>query len=115
MARKSVEIIADIAKLGPMLPGSVRRTKTKVRRNGKVFVYDAQPIYTTWDPAKKRQVSKRIPTECFDAVSRMTKERGRLDELLKELDAALVKENLPAGDVAKKKTSSRRAQAIPRR
>ena len=101
--RSSVEIMADINALGAMLPGSVRRSFGRRKlKSGKVVTDEKQPIYTTWDPVRKRQVSKRIPKDCFEAVRAMTEERRRLDTLVAELDAAMLRENMPDGDSKKK-------------
>ena len=102
--------MADINALGAMLPGSVRRSfGRRTLKSGKVVTDEKQPIYTTWDPTRKRQVSKRIPKDCFEAVRAMTEERRRLDALLAELDAATLHENMPDGD--SKKKPSRRGRA----
>ena len=48
----TASVLAEIAAYGAFLPGSVRRTKEKrVRKNGKVKEYEAQPIYTYTDAA----------------------------------------------------------------
>lgn len=108
--RPSVEIMAEINALGAMLPGSVRRSfGRRTLKSGKVVTDEKQPIYTTWDPVRKRQVSKRIPKACFEAVRGMTEERRRLDALLAELDAALLRENMPDGDSKKKPSRHGRA------
>ena len=66
-------ILAQIASYGPFLPGSVRRTTEKrVRKDGKVKVYDAMPIYTYTDPETGRQRSKRIPKDAYDRVRELT-------------------------------------------
>ena len=98
-------ILAQIASYGPFLPGSVRRTTEKrVRKDGKVKVYDAQPIYTYTDPATGRQRSQRIPKDAFDRVRELTGKHKGMRKLIARFEAAAVAENLDANS---KKNSSR--------
>ena len=51
-ADTAASVLAEIAAYGAFLPGSVRKTTEKrMRKNGKVKVYEAQPIYTYTDAA----------------------------------------------------------------
>ena len=98
-------ILAQIASYGPFLPGSVRRTTEKrVRKDGKVKVYDAMPIYTYTDPATGRQRSKRIPKAAFERVRELTGRHKGMRKLIARFEAAAVAENLDGGS---KKNSSR--------
>lgn len=113
--RSSAEILAEIAGLGPMLPGSIRQTRQRrVNKDGEVVHYPGQPIYTVWDPDRKKQVCRRVPAECFDTIHSMTKEHARLKRLEAELDLALLAENMPGCGDAQKKTSSPRGRRKPR-
>ena len=111
--RSSAEILAEMSALGAMLPGSIRKTfrTYHTKKRGDVRA-EAQPIYTTWDPEKKRQVSRHVPRECFEEIRAMTLNYARYRELQRELDAALVRENTPAGGCALKKNGA--AEVRPR-
>ena len=98
-------ILAQIASYGPFLPGSVRKTTEKrVRKDGKVKVYDAMPIYTYTDPATGKQTCKRIPKDAFDRVRELTGKYKGMRKLIARFEAAAVAENLDGGS---KKNSSR--------
>ncbi len=107
--RSSAEVAAEMSTLGAMLPGSIRKTfrTYSTKKRGEVRV-EAQPIYTTWDPVKKRQVSRHVPKECFEEIRAMTLNYARYRELQREFDAALARENMPAAGRASKKKRCRR-------
>ena len=88
--RSSAEVAAEMSTLGAMLPGSIRKTfrTYSTKKRGEVRV-EAQPIYTTWDPVKKRQVSRHVPKERFEEIRAMTLNYARYRELQREFDAAL--------------------------
>lgn len=102
--RSSAEVAAEMSTLGAMLPGSIRKTfrTYSTKKRGEVRV-EAQPIYTTWDPVKKRQVSRHVPKERFEEIRAMTLNYARYRELQREFDEALVRENMPAAGRASKK------------
>ena len=108
MARKTdttASVLAEIAAYGEFLPGSVRRTTEKrMRKNGKVKVYEAQPIYTYTDAASGKQKSKRIPKVAYGRVLGLTRKYKGMKKLIARFEAAAVTENLDDGS---KKNSSR--------
>ncbi len=93
--RTSGEIFAEMAALGPMLPGSVRRTTQKKATKGGVKTYASSPIYTYPDPAGRGQRSKRIPSGLFEEVKALTENYRRYMRLEREFLAAQMRENLP--------------------
>lgn len=111
--RSSAEIAAEMSALGAMLPGNIRKTfrTYSTKKRGEVRA-EAQPIYTTWDPVKKRQVSRHVPKAYFEEIRAMTLNYARYRELQKEFDAALVRENMPMGGLASKKNGA--AEVRPR-
>ena len=76
MAKKTdttASVLAEIAAYGAFLPGSVRKSREKrTLKNGKVKVYEAQPIYTWTDPATGKQKCRRIPKAAFKQVRELT-------------------------------------------
>ena len=108
MAKKTdstASVLAEIAAYGAFLPGSVRKTKEKrVRKNGEVKVYEAQPIYTYTDAASGKQRSKRIPKAAYGRVLGLTRKYKGMKRLIARFEAAAVAENLEDGP---KKNSSR--------
>ena len=98
-------VLAEIAAYGAFLPGSVRKTTEKrMRKNGKVKVYEAQPIYTYTDAASGKQKSKRIPKAAYGRVLDLTRKHKGMKKLISRFEAAAVAENLDGGE---KKNSSR--------
>ena len=93
--RTSGEIFAEMAAIGPMLPGSVRRTSQKKATRSGVKTYGSSPIYTFPDPGGKGQRSRRIPAELFDEVKALTENYRRFRRLEKEFLAAQMRENAP--------------------
>ena len=94
--RRNVAVIfADMAAIGPFLPGSVRATKDR-RRNaqGRVVVYEAQPIFT-YRVGKGRHKCKRIPKEAFGRVKTLVENYRRFKALRAELEGAMVEAHLP--------------------
>ena len=108
MAEKTdttASVLAEIAAYGEFLPGSVRKTTEKrMRKNGKVKVYEAQPIYTYTDAASGKQKSKRIPKAAYGRVLDLTRKYRGMKKLIARFEAAAVAENLDDGS---KKNSSR--------
>ena len=101
----TASVLAEIASYGAFLPGSVRKTTEKrVRADGKVKVYEAQPIYTYTDAASGRQKSKRIPKAAYEWVLELTLRYRGVKRLFARFEAAAVAENLDPGS---KKSSSR--------
>ena len=104
-ADTTASVLAQIASYGAFLPGSVRQTTTKkMRKDGTVKEYAAQPIYTWTDPETRRQRCRRIPKAAFKRVRGLTLRYKGLKKLLARFEAAAVAENL---DAASKKNSSR--------
>lgn len=98
-------VLAEIAAYGAFLPGSVRKTTEKrMRKNGKVKVYEAQPIYTYTDAASGKQKSKRIPKAAYGRVHDLTRKYKGMKKLIARFEAAAIAENL---DSDSKKNSSR--------
>jgi len=108
MAKKTdttASVLAEIAAYGAFLPGSVRKSREKrTLKNGKVKVYEAQPIYTWTDPATGRQKCRRIPKAAYGHVQDLTLRYRGIKELMARFEAAAVAENL---DATPKKNSSR--------
>ena len=83
--RTMARILADIAEVGPFLPGSVRRDRRKhVNKKGETVTYDVQP-----------RLNYRVGNRRRDK---------RFKALVGELEEAAVREHLPD---AKKKQSRR--------
>ncbi len=89
-------ILAQIAELGPFLPGSVRKTTCK-RKNaaGQTVVYEGQPLYNF------RGKDVRIPKAAYARVKAMTETHRKVEALLAELDEAAVAAWLPKGEKKK--------------
>ncbi len=101
----TTSVLAEIAAYGPFLPGSVRKTTEKrTLKNGKVKVYEAQPIYTHTDPATGKQVQRRIPKDAYAHVRALTLRHKGMKKLLARFEAAAIAENL---DTDSKKNYSR--------
>lgn len=95
-------IIEKIINLGPFLPGSVRKTKEKrTLKNGKIKVYEAQPIYTYTDLETGKQKQKRIKKSEFDYVYKLTQKHKEFKKLIAEFELAAIKENLSSKDSKK--------------
>ena len=104
-ADTTASVLAEIAAYGEFLPGSVRKTYEKrMRKDGKVKVYEAQPIYTYTDAASGKQKSKRIPKAAYGRVLGLTRKYKDMKRLIARFEAAAVAENLEDGS---KKNSSR--------
>ena len=93
-------VLAEIAAYGAFLP----TTEKRMRKNGKVKVYEAQPIYTYTDAASGKQKSKRIPKAAYGRVLDLTRKHKGMKKLIARFEAAAVAENLDGGA---KKNSSR--------
>lgn len=105
--RNVADIFADMAAIGPFLPGSVRTSKDKrTNKKGEVVVYEAQPIFT-YRIGRGRYQCKRIPKDAFPQVKALVENHHRFQSLLSELEAAMVE--LYLADPEKKTTSCRRA------
>lgn len=92
------EILAEISGLGPMLPGSIRKTtQKKADRDGHVKVYPSSPIYTYTDRATGKQRNKRVNPRLYARVLELTRNYARFVDLLKEYDDVLVHSNYPLG------------------
>lgn len=103
-ADTTASVLAEIAAYGAFLPGSVRKTTEKrIRKNGKVKVYEAQPIYTYADATSGKQKSKRIPKAAYGRVLDLTRKHKGMKKLVARFEAAAVAENLDGGS---KKNSS---------
>ena len=88
-------ILAEIASYGAFLPGSVRKTTEKRKlANGKIKVYEAQPIYTHTDPSTGKQVQKRIPKAAYEHVFELTQRYKGMKKLIAKFDAAAIAEHL---------------------
>lgn len=104
-ADTTASVLAEIAAYGEFLPGSVRKTTEKrTLKNGRVKVYEAQPIYTYTDAASGKQKSKRIPKAAYARVLDLTRKYKGMKKLVARFEAAAVAENLDGGS---KKNSSR--------
>jgi hypothetical protein len=101
----TASVLAEIAAYGEFLPGSVRKTTEKrTRKDGKVKVYEAQPIYTYTDAASGKQKSRRIPKAAYGRVLGLTRKYKGMKKLMARFETAAVAENL---DSDSKKNSSR--------
>lgn len=90
-------IFSKMARIGPFLPGSVRRSQDK-RRNakGEVKVYEGQPIFNyAVAQGQRRRKDKRIPKASYELVRRLTENYRRFTALLRELNEAMVEAYLP--------------------
>ena len=90
-------VFSKMARIGPFLPGSVRRSRDK-RRNakGEVKVYEGQPIFNyAVAEGRKRRKDKRIPKEAYETVKGLTENYRRFTALLRELNEAMVEAYLP--------------------
>lgn len=97
--RTMARILADIAEVGPFLPGSVRKDKRKhVNKKGETVEYDVQPRLN-YRVGNKRK-DKRFPAEAYGRVVKLTQNYKRFKALVWELEEAAVREHLPG---AKKK------------
>ena len=86
--RTSGEIFAEMAAVGPMLPGSIRRTWQKKATKSGVKTYGSSPIYTFPAPGGRGQRSKRVPAELFAEVKSLTDNYRKYMRLEKEVLAA---------------------------
>ena len=93
--RTSGEIFAEMAAVGPMLPGSIRRTWQKKATKSGVKTYGSSPIYTFPAPGGRGQRSKRVPAELFAEVKSLTDNYRTYMRLEKEFLAAQLRENMP--------------------
>lgn len=101
--RTMARILADIAEVGPFLPGSVRRDRRKhVNKKGETVTYDVQPRLNYRVGNRRRD--KRFPAEAYGRVVKLTQNYKRFKALVGELEEAAVREHLPD---AKKKQSRR--------
>jgi len=101
----TASILAQIAAYGAFLPGSVRKTTEKrTLKNGKVKVYEAQPIYTWTDPETGKQRCRRIPKSAYTTVRDLTLRHKGMQKLMARFESAAVAENL---DFDSKKSSLR--------
>ncbi len=93
--RTSGEIFAEMAAVGPMLPGSIRRTWQRKATKSGVKTYGSSPIYTFPAPGGGGQRSKRVPAGLFGEVKALTENYRKYMELEKEFLAAQLRENMP--------------------
>lgn len=92
------EILAEISALGPMLPGSIRKTtQLKKDKNGNPVRYTSSPIYTYTDIESGRQRHKRVNPKLYERVKELTAGYAQYRKLLKEYDEALISANYPCG------------------
>lgn len=92
------EILADISALGPMLPGSIRKTTQKKKdKNGNENIYESSPIYTYTDPETGKQRQKRVNKKLYEKICELIDNYSKFKILLKEYDEALVKAYYPDG------------------
>jgi len=88
------EIISDIMNLGHYLPGTVRRDWRKRRKaDGTTAMYEVQPRLNCVVDGKRKDI--RIPKPFYATAVELTKNYARLQTLLRELDGAALRENLP--------------------
>ena len=92
--RTMARILADIADLGPFLPGSVRKDRRRyVRKDGTVAEYPTQARLNYLCGGRRRD--KRIPAAAYRRVLELTRNYRRYKALVAELEEAAVRENLP--------------------
>lgn len=94
--RPMAAIFAEIMDVGPYLPGTVRRDRRRhVRADGTEVLYEVQPRLNCLVGGRRMDI--RVPKEAYARVAELTGNYARLRALLRELDEAAVRENLPAG------------------
>lgn len=102
--RTMAAILADIADLGPFLPGSVRKDHRKyVNKRGETVVYEVQ-ARLSYPVDRGKFKDKRFPAKAFERVRKLTENYKRFRALVAELEEAAVREYLPG---SKKKNLSR--------
>ena len=94
--RPMAVIIAEIMDVGPYLPGKVRRDWRKRRKaDGTLVRYEVQPRVNCLVDGRRRDI--RIPKSFYARAVELTGNYARLQALIRELDEAALRENLPDG------------------
>ena len=92
--RPTAVIIADIMNVGPYLPGTIRRDwRKRTKKDGTEVVYEVQPRLNCLVDGKRKDI--RIPKQFREQAEMLTANYARLQALLRELDEAALRENLP--------------------
>ena len=95
--RAIAAILSDLASVGPFLPGTVRKggVQYHLNKDGERVAYKAQPRINFRLGGKA--VDKRIPFERFEEAKGLAENYKRFKALVKELEAAQVREWLAGG------------------
>ena len=94
--RPRAVILAEIMDVGPYLPGTVRRDwRRRTRKDGTVALYEVQPRLNCLVDGRRKDI--RIPKRFHERAVALTANYARLQALLRELDGAALRENLPDG------------------
>ncbi len=94
--RTMAQILADMAEVGAFLPGTVRKDFRKKRMaDGSVATYEVQPRLNCAVGGRRKDF--RIPKARYGEVLVLTRNYARMKALVRELEEAALRENLPSG------------------